>query len=174
MQRAELIHRLMFSYEELSPEQVEDLCTALPRKLLRWLVGHHPDNRARTVFLRLTNVAVGAGTVVNAGFVVSDDYEPLLTIGERVAISPNVTVICASAPNNSRLQGHQYVREQLIVKQPVVIEDDVWVGAGAILLPGVRVGAGSIVAAGAVVASDVPPAVIVAGVPARVTRRLDP
>lgn len=50
----------------------------------------------------------------------------------------------------------------------VVIEDDVWIGARVILLPGVRVGSGSVVAAGAVVSRDVPPGVIVAGNPAQV------
>jgi galactoside O-acetyltransferase len=55
---------------------------------------------------------------------------------------------------------------------PVTIEDDVWIGAGAILLPGVVVGAGSVVGAGAVVGSNVPPGVVVAGVPARIIRRI--
>ena len=50
---------------------------------------------------------------------------------------------------------------------PVVIEDDVWIGAGAIVLPGVTVGRGSIVAAGAVVTRSIEPHTIVAGVPAR-------
>jgi acetyltransferase-like isoleucine patch superfamily enzyme len=48
-----------------------------------------------------------------------------------------------------------------------VIEDDVWVGAGAVILPGVTIGRGAIVGAGAVVTRDVPPFAIVAGVPAR-------
>jgi 2,3,4,5-tetrahydropyridine-2,6-dicarboxylate N-succinyltransferase len=54
--------------------------------------------------------------------------------------------------------------------KPVVLEDDVLIGANAVVLEGVRVGKGSVVAAGAVVIEDVPPGVIVAGVPARVIK----
>lgn len=57
---------------------------------------------------------------------------------------------------------------------PVVIEDDVWVGANAMILKGVTVGARSVVAAGAVVVKDVPPDVVVAGCPARVVKHLTP
>jgi maltose O-acetyltransferase len=57
--------------------------------------------------------------------------------------------------------------------RPVVIENDVWIGAGAILLPGVRIGEGAIVGAGAVVSRDVPPFTLVAGSPARIVRSLD-
>ncbi len=62
-----------------------------------------------------------------------------------------------------RLQGYTPPR-------PVVIEDDVWIGTRAIILPGVRVGAGSIIGAGAVVTKSVPPYSIVAGNPARVVK----
>lgn len=57
--------------------------------------------------------------------------------------------------------------------QPVVIEDDVLVGANAVILEGVRVGRGAVVAAGAVVIEDVPPNTVVAGVPARVIKEID-
>lgn len=56
---------------------------------------------------------------------------------------------------------------------PVTIEDDVLIGANAVVLEGVRVGAGSVVAAGAVVVQDVPPGVVVAGTPARVVKEKD-
>jgi len=56
--------------------------------------------------------------------------------------------------------------------KPVVIEDDVWIGANAVVLPGVTIGARSVVGAGAVVVKDVAPKTIVAGVPARVIRDL--
>ena len=55
--------------------------------------------------------------------------------------------------------------------QPVVVEDDVWIGAGVIVLKGVTIGSGSIVAAGAVVTKSIPPFSIAAGVPAKVIRQ---
>lgn len=65
------------------------------------------------------------------------------------------------------------VETPLTVNAPIVLEDEVWIGAGATLLPGVRVGQGSVVAAGAVVNRDVPPFTVVGGVPARVLKELD-
>ena len=54
--------------------------------------------------------------------------------------------------------------------QPIIIEDHVWIGANATILPGVTVGYGAIVAAGAVVKNNVPPKCLVAGIPARIIR----
>ena len=110
--------------------------------------------------------------VVNLNFVVSDGYKPLLKIGKRVAISPNVTIICESSPNNSHLQEEVYVRSRLIVANPVVIEDDVWVGSNVVILPGVTLGQGAIIGSGAVVTRSVTPWTISAGIPAREIRRL--
>jgi tetrahydrodipicolinate N-acetyltransferase len=56
---------------------------------------------------------------------------------------------------------------------PVVIEDDVLIGANAVILEGVRVGKGAVVAAGAVVTQDVPPHTVVAGIPAKVIKEID-
>lgn len=57
------------------------------------------------------------------------------------------------------------------IAKPVVIEDDVWIGSHCVILPGVRVGCGAVIAAGGVVTQDVPPWTIVAGVPARMIKR---
>lgn len=141
---------------DIQAEELADICKDLPIKIVRWLVAHHPDNRARKHLLRLSNVSCGQGSVINSGFVVSDDYKPLLTIGERVAISPNVTVICTSALNNSRLDKLPIVADRYIKAAPVVIGDDSWIGAGAILLPGVKIGKGAIIGAGAVVTENIP------------------
>jgi acetyltransferase-like isoleucine patch superfamily enzyme len=62
--------------------------------------------------------------------------------------------------------------EHLIRAEPVVIQNDSWIGAGAIILPGVLIGTGSIVGAGSVVTKDVEPFSIVAGVPAQIIRYL--
>jgi acetyltransferase-like isoleucine patch superfamily enzyme len=63
-------------------------------------------------------------------------------------------------------------RRAYLTAEPITIETNVWIGAAATILPGVNVGAGSVVGAGAVVTHDVPPATLVAGVPARVIRDL--
>jgi acetyltransferase-like isoleucine patch superfamily enzyme len=92
-----------------------------------------------------------------------------VTIGDRVYLSPMVHVY-----SNSHVFRDPKVCfvDQGITTQGVTIEDECWIGAMAILLDGVTVGRRSVVAAGAVVTSDVPPYSLVAGVPARVVRDL--
>jgi acetyltransferase-like isoleucine patch superfamily enzyme len=163
----------MFDYLDYDSEQtIVDECKSLSPKLLRWLASNHPDNRTRKIFLNLTNVRIGEGTVINAGFVVSDDYLPLLTIGERVAISPNVTVVCISSPNNSKLSQIKGVSEKYITNLPVSIGDDTWLGAGVIILPGVKIGKSCIVGAGAIVTKHVEDFNVVVGNPARKIKKI--
>jgi len=169
---SEIIPVLMFDYETMNREQIIAVCQDLPHKMLRWLGAHHPDNETRKIFFEMTNVDIGEGTVINLNFVVSDGYRPLLKIGKRVAVSPNVTVICESSPNNSRLQEEVYVRSRLIVANSVVIEDDVWIGSNVVILPGVTLGQGAIIGSGAVVTRSVTPWTIAVGIPARVIRRI--
>jgi serine acetyltransferase len=163
---------LLFAYEGLSREAFEALARLLPLKLIRWLVAHHPDNRCRKRLLRLSNVACGSGAVINGGFVVSDDYEPLLTIGDRVAISPNVTVVCTSAPNNSRLADLPGFTTNYVKAEPVHLDSDCWIGSGAIILPGVTIGRMAVVGAGSVVTRSVPEGAVVVGAPARQVKQL--
>jgi galactoside O-acetyltransferase len=85
-----------------------------------------------------------------------------LTIGDEVMIAHGAQIISAGhripeAGSTMRFSGLEVA--------PIVIEDGAWIGAGAIVLPGVRVGRGAVVAAGAVVTRDVEPGTIVAGVP---------
>ncbi len=78
-----------------------------------------------------------------------------ITIGDRTMISPKVTLIT---------EGHPVApaeRYDYVTLAPVVIEDDVWIGAAATVLPGVTIGHGSVVGAGTVVAKDVPPLTLV-------------
>lgn len=93
-----------------------------------------------------------------------------VTIGDRVYTSPFTQIMAVnhvfSDPTRSFI-------EQGITAQGIVIEDDVWLGAGAIVTDGVRVGKGAVVAAGAVVTKDVPPHTVVAGVPARPIKTID-
>jgi acetyltransferase-like isoleucine patch superfamily enzyme len=88
-----------------------------------------------------------------------------LTIGENVSVSPGVSILTAS--HDIHDPGFK------LIIFPVVIEDHVWIGTGATVLPNVTIGRGAVVAAGAVVTADVEPLTIVAGVPAKPIGRRD-
>jgi len=88
-------------------------------------------------------------------------------IGSRVLIAANVTI-------TSRQHPVELPRWGVTTDAPIVIEDDVWIGAGAIVLPGVTIGRGAVVAAGAVVTASVEPYTVVAGVPARAIKTIQP
>jgi maltose O-acetyltransferase len=170
---SKIINTLLFDYALMNEYEFFTRSKDLPPKLLRWLAAHHPDNRKRKLFFEITNVVIGEETVINSGFIVSDNYEPLLTIGNRVAISPNVVVICASSPNNSTLLNVSGFKDKYVKTLPVSIDDDSWIGTSAIILPGVRIGKKCIIGAGAVVCHDVFDGTIVAGIPAKKIGALD-
>ncbi len=87
-----------------------------------------------------------------------------IQIGDRVYTAPLVQLL---AVNHVYADPSRPFVEQGITAQGIVVEDDVWIGAGAIVTDGVRIGKGAVVAAGAVVTKDVPPHTVVGGVPAR-------
>lgn len=90
-----------------------------------------------------------------------------ITLGNRVRVGPYAMLIDC--------QFHDaYDRDKRPEPKPIAIEDDVWIGSRASIMPGVRIGRGSIVGAHAVVTNDIPPFTIVAGVPAKPTGQLDP
>lgn len=91
-----------------------------------------------------------------------------LTIGNGVRIAAH-TVIVSSDHIYSDVSKPIY--QQGVIKLPIVIEDDVWIGSGAKILGGVTVGTGSVVGAGAVVTRDIPPYSIAVGVPAKVVKK---
>ena len=95
------------------------------------------------------------------------DLAAPVTIGNYVGFSPEVMVLTGT--HQIGVSGN---RVGQLKPRPVIIEDGVWLGARSILLPGVTVGRGSVVGAGAVVTKDVPANVIVAGVPAKVIREI--
>ncbi|CAI7660958.1 unnamed protein product [Penicillium bialowiezense] len=113
------------------------------------------------------NFKVGKGTFLNFNLLVLDSC--LTTVGENVLFGPNVGLYGAVHPMDPAerrgLKGPEAGKE-------IHIEDDVWIGAGASILGGVRVGRGSTVGAGSVVTKDVPPFHFVAGNPARIIRRI--
>lgn len=107
----------------------------------------------------------GATLTLGSGYInnhVTIDCFESITIGHDVAISSGVTI---RDSDNHSINGNTEV------SAPIVIEDRVWIGLNATILKGVRIGSGSVVAAGAVVTSDVPRSSLVGGVPAKVIKQ---
>lgn len=92
-----------------------------------------------------------------------------VTIGSHVNLAQGITV---TALNHNFEDTNKRIDEQGISTNPVIIEDDIWIGANAVILPGVTIGHHSVVAAGAVVTKDVPPHSLVAGVPAKIMKQI--
>lgn len=92
-----------------------------------------------------------------------------VAIGNHVNLAQGITV---TALNHNFDDSDKRIDEQGVSTTPVVIEDDIWIGANAVILPGVTIGHHSVVAAGAVVTKNVPPHSLVAGVPAKIIKQI--
>lgn len=110
--------------------------------------------------IRRLGVRVGRNSLINRDCTI--DVRSGLTIGDNVSISPEVMILGGTHDVND-----PQFSDSEVGSVPVAIEDHVWIGSRAIILPGVTVGRGAVVAAGSVVTKDVPPLMIVAGVPAK-------
>lgn len=110
--------------------------------------------------IRRIGVRIGRGTKIGRNCTL--DARSPLTIGKNVALSPEVTILAGTHDvNDPRFADSE------VGPWAVAIEDYVWVGTRAMIMPGVTLGRGAVVAAGAVVTKDVAPLTIVAGVPAK-------
>ena len=114
-----------------------------------------------------SRITLGDHVYANTGLTVIDDT--FVTIGSHVMLDPRVTISAASHPVDPELRRQAYQYDL-----PVVLEENVWVGAGATILPGVTIGKNSVIGAGSVVDRDIPPDVVAAGVPCRVLREIGP
>jgi maltose O-acetyltransferase len=109
---------------------------------------------------------VGPGVVTGSRITINLDAP--VTIGKNVSLGPDVIIYTGTHPLGPGSQR----RLSDIIAKPVTIEDGSWVGLAAIILPGITIGHGSVIAAGAVVTQDVPPDSYVEGNPAQVVRKL--
>ncbi|HEY0279960.1 MAG TPA: sugar O-acetyltransferase [Solirubrobacterales bacterium] len=110
-------------------------------------------------------LTIGARTFVNFGLVALD-VAPI-AIGDDCQFGPNVQLLTAYHPTEPEPR-----RAKLEAAAPIAIGDNVWLGGGVIVLPGVTIGDHSVIGAGAVVTKDVPAGVLAVGNPARVVRAL--
>lgn len=161
----------------ISFEAVVRLLFALPRYALL--------NSLKAAFLRLNGARVGARVVFypgvwitpGRGLTLKDDVDLALDvvidtsggveIGERVLVGHRTCIISS---NHAVPLGRGRIFGAGRVDAPVVIENDVWLGANVLVLPGVRIGEGAVIGAGSVVTRSVPPMAVAVGNPARVVR----
>ncbi|GAA1107926.1 sugar O-acetyltransferase [Nocardioides dubius] len=112
-----------------------------------------------------SRISFGARSFANFGLTVLDVAE--VVIGDDVQIGPQVQLLTATHPLDPEPR-----RDKWESAAPISIGDNVWLGGGVVVCPGVTIGADTVVGAGAVVTEDLPPGVVAVGVPARVTRSL--
>ena len=135
------------------------------------LVSSFPLNSIRVWALRRCGFKVGKNVYIGNNLILTmpnAQSECNLVIGNRVSIAPLVTLILASDANWSKLN-------EIIdpIEGKIVLKDDCWIGAGAIILPDITIGEMSVIGAGSVVTKDVSSYTVVAGVPAKEIRKLD-
>jgi acetyltransferase-like isoleucine patch superfamily enzyme len=114
------------------------------------------------------NIAIGDGSFLNTDIRFGVP-SARVTIGRNVQIGPRV---CFETVSHGLVFRPGAGRGDIV--RPIIVEDEVWIGAGAIITGGVTIGRGAVVAAGAVVVGDVAPGTIVGGVPAKLIRAIDP
>ncbi|WP_431989486.1 sugar O-acetyltransferase [Streptomyces albogriseolus] len=112
-----------------------------------------------------SNITVGARTFVNYHLTALD--VAAITIGEDCQIGPNVQLLTPTHPVEPGPR-----RDKLEAARPITIGDNVWIGGGAIVCPGVTIGDNAVIGAGAVVTKDIPANVVAVGNPARPVRTL--
>jgi maltose O-acetyltransferase len=110
-------------------------------------------------------ITIGSGTFINFNFTALD-VAPI-TIGSDVMMGPNVQLLTPTHPVDPTLRKAKWE-----AAQPITIGDNVWLGGGVTVLPGVTIGENTVVGAGAVVTRDLPANVVAVGNPARIVREL--
>ena len=116
-------------------------------------------------FFEKGNIQIGNNSYINSGCVILDHAQ--IVIGESTLIGPHVTLttVAHPIPPQERCNG--------LLMRPIQIGNNVWIGTGSVILPGVTIGSGSIIAANSVVNCDIPPNSLYAGAPAVFKRALE-
>jgi maltose O-acetyltransferase len=142
--------------------------TKAQRELLEALLGGFGDGSELRAPFQCDygdQLVIGARVFVNFGLVALDVAR--ITIGDDTQIGPNVQLLTPTHPTDPALR-----RDKWEAAQAITVGENVWLGGGVIVCPGVTIGANTVVGAGAVVTRDLPPNVVAVGNPARVIKTL--
>jgi acetyltransferase-like isoleucine patch superfamily enzyme len=139
------------------------------KRLLKLIAKQMPGYPIRCRLLRMAGYRIGQQVYIGEDLIIIDELDDKgrVIIGDRVAIAKRVTLVVSSNPNFSRIR--PFIED---IHGYIEIEDDAWLGTGAIILPNVRIGTGAVVGAGAVVLKDVPDFTVVVGVPAKEIKKI--
>lgn len=155
--------RMAAEYSRIWPAH-PDTAARILRRLLG-SVGQGTEIRAPLYVDYGKNISVGARTFINYNLTALDVVP--ITIGDDVQIGPNVQLLTPTHPLDP-----QQRRDKLEAGKPIVIADNVWLGGGVIVLPGVTIGENTVVGAGAIVSKDLPANAVATGKPAKIRRGL--
>lgn len=165
-------HNLNIDFNRLHEDETEERS-----RILHELLGHLGENsfiQGPITFHYGCHTEIGDCTFINFNITVQDDAR--VTIGNHCDFGPNVTIVTPIHPmladERIAYPDENGTPRRLCRAKPVTVGDGCWIGANAIILPGVTVGKNSVVGAGSVVTRDVPPGVFAAGNPCRVIREL--
>lgn len=163
--------KFLFSLSSFIDKFLEKNIDNMPMVFIKLIAYYYTNAKIRKIYLKKLGFIMGEGTYSNLflNFTPNDDFSPSVIIGKNVSIGPNVTFLPNSEPNNSEvLKNIDYVKNNLIKTNTVIsVEDDVWLGAGCIIMPNVTIKKGTIVGAGSVVLEDTEEFCTYAGVPAK-------
>lgn len=135
------------------------------------IVLRFPYSKIRIAALRGLGHTVGCNVYIPSDITITQNFINFpyrLMIGDRVSIAPGCILVLSSHPNFSKIR--PYIMQS---GGDIIIEDDAWIGAGSIILPGITIGRCAVVGAGAIVTRNVPDKAIVVGNPARVLKYID-
>lgn len=154
---------LMYEFNHSRPSEV-----AKREEIMHRLFGYVGENvciQQPITIARGRLVSIGANTYINSNFTLVDDYK--ITIGKDCLIAPNVVISTTGHPIEPSM------RTKGMYSFPVTIGNNVWIGMGAMILPGVTIGDNSVIGAGSVVSRDIPANVIAMGAPCKVIREIN-
>jgi acetyltransferase-like isoleucine patch superfamily enzyme len=136
----------------------------------RLLFSFVPPSGLKNFGYRMTGITLGRNVFLGDGVYFIDGYKQrMINLHDGAVLSPRVIVVAAAEPTGSFLR-HEYAVSE---SRPISIEEGAWIGAAAVILPGVTVGRGAIVGANAVVSRSVPPMEVWVGIPARYLKQVE-
>ena len=154
----------LFEFNQLRPTQLEE-----KQKYMKTVFASCADNCYIELPFRANwgghHVHFGNNVYVNFNGVFVDDGE--IFIGDNVLIGPNVTLVTATHPIDPELRKKTYQ-----YNKDIHIEENVWLGANVVVLPGVTIGKNTVIGAGSIVTRDIPSDVVAYGCPCKVKRKI--